>query len=102
MIELIQNYSIPGFAGGTAIFLYGIRNKHYKNNQYFVKFIVEIGGSTITATFLSSLFFIILKETALTQFVVPFLIGLGWAKIIHAARHLITKKVMDAIKNHIR
>lgn len=86
--------TIPGGAGGIASFLLAVRNGHYRNNKYVVKFSVEFFGAMLTASFLIGLLSI--SNYQITA-AFAFAIGIAWAKILQAIRSKITKIVESAL-----
>lgn len=79
---------LPGLGGGLVLFLYAFSKNHYKNNKYVMKFIFELIGAAITATFITH--FIL---TPVYQVTIAFCVGLGWAKVIQVIRSKITKLI---------
>lgn len=86
--------TIPGGAGGLASFLLAVRNGQISNNKYIAKFSIEIFGSMLTASFLTSLISI---NDYRTTIAFAFAIGIAWAKILQVIRTKITKIVEAAL-----
>lgn len=86
-IPILWQSSIPGACGGLGTFLYSLRQKHYKNNRYVRKLIIEILGATLVASFIGPLF-----PSKVIVFA-SFAIGLAWVAIIQITRNKITKIV---------
>ena len=84
---------LPGFLGGFTTFLYALNKGHYKNNQYIQKLLLELFGGGITAFFSLLLFY----DAGDFAYLVSFMIGLTWTKIIQTFREKITKIVKAAI-----
>ncbi len=91
IMHVLLYTSMPGAAGGFALFLFGIKRGHYRNNKYIVKCTVEILGAAVTATFIGSFFPQSYRIGA------GFLIGLTWVNIIQISRSKITKIVETAL-----
>ncbi len=98
MSELIE---VPGLAGLTVNQRGRVRDGAIEgaHSEHRRSAVVEI---SITITILCRVSFLILIKSAFFVLVVGVLTGLATATIIHAARHLMSKKVIDAIKKHIR
>jgi hypothetical protein len=88
LTNIILYSSFPGLVGGLALFLYAYSKNHYKNNKYKIKFIVELIGASITATFITMLI-----SNPMYQSTAAFCIGLGWAKVIQIIRSKVTKLI---------
>jgi hypothetical protein len=96
MIDTMAVYgALPGACGGVALFLYGYKTGHFKNNKYKIKFTVEVIGAATTAGFLAVIF------PHDYRIVAAFLIGISWSAIIQMARNKISKIVCAALGENL-
>lgn len=93
-IKILLHCTLPGLFAGIVLFLYYYSKKHYKNNKYFAKLIIEILGAAITATFIAQF----LNDPAL-RIIIAFCIGLTWARTIQLIRTKITRLVEALLEN---
>ena len=77
-------------------FLNGIRRGHYRNNKYPTKATIEILGSAITATFLTSLVSDIPTKYCVA---IACCVGMSWSGIVQMTRTKITTKVENALSD---
>ena len=87
--------SIPGGLGGLVFWLSNLQAGRYKNNKLIAKFLIEILGGSITASFLAV---IITSKIALP--ILAFLVGLAWSAIILSVRKKVTTMVLAAISDN--
>jgi len=86
---------MPGACGGICTFLYSLKQKHYKNNRYVRKLIIEILGATLVASFIGPFF--PYKVVVFASFA----LGVSWVAIIQIIRNKITKIVEGVIGEKI-
>ncbi len=91
IINSIVYSTLPGLGGGIVIFIYAYSKNQYKNNRYFEKLIIELLGSSITATFITAAI-----GHPIYQATLAFCVGLGWARLIQLIRNKVTK-IIEAI-----
>jgi hypothetical protein len=90
IMPILLTATAPGAFGGLSLFLFSLRNGHYKNNRYSAKLLLELVGAMVVASFVGPLF----PENAV--FFASFGVGLCWATIIQITRSKITK-VLKAV-----
>ena len=83
---------LPGGAGGLVLFLFSLKKGRYRNNKYLAKFVIEILGAMLTASFLSTLI-----TSSYYKPIAAFVVGIAWANIIQIIRGKITKIVEAAL-----
>ena len=90
--SMLMYTSLPGAFGGIAGFLLAVNRDHYRNNRYMVKFLTELIGATLTATFLAIFIgdFVNQEKYLMT---IAFVVGLAWGSIVQAFRAWITGMV---------
>lgn len=91
VINIFSHSFLPGLAGGVVLFVYGFSKNQYKNGRLFEKLIIELVGSSITATFIT-----LSIVNPIWQSIIAFCIGIGWARLIQLIRNKITK-IVEAI-----
>ena len=94
LLDIVVNCTVPGCAGGIALFLLSYKKGHYKNNKYFIKFCIEIFGAMITATFITSGLF-----QNNYQIPIAFMIGVGWVNVLQKIRVKVTSLVEKKLNN---
>lgn len=87
ILPILISSTLPGVFGGIALFLFSLRNGHYKNNRYPAKLLLELLGAGVVASFVGQLF----PEKAIIF--ASFGVGLCWATIVQITRTKITKAV---------
>jgi hypothetical protein len=75
--------SLPGAAGGLALFLYSLKNGRLKNNKHLSKATIEVLGGLLVASFVA------FEPRPL----IGFGVGLTWSGVVHVVRQKITVTV---------
>lgn len=87
---------LPGAFGGIAIYIYGHKKGHYRNNKFRAKFFIEVFGASITAYFLT-----LMIDDGPKKAAIAFVIGMYWSNIIQRARTKITA-IVDAALGEVQ
>ena len=82
---------LPGMGGGLVSFIYGFSKNQYKNGKLLEKLLIELIGSSITATFIT-----LSINNPVWQSMIAFCVGIGWVRLIQLIRNKITK-IVEAI-----
>ena len=97
VLVLLLPAFLSGACGGLVLFLFSYRGGHYKNNKILRKFLLEIIGGALTASFVGG--------TLLSPYVagfnlwgISFALGISWVGIVEMLRTAITKKVNCRLK----
>ena len=96
--QAILAYStLPGAAGGLAIFLYAIRRGRIRNNKHVRKALLDVGGAMLVASFVA-LPFGPLPEHSTRVMLASFIAGLFWTNTIEIIRERLTQMVLVALR----
>ena len=89
--DLLLLPTVLGSFGGLGLFLFSLKNGHYRNNRLIRKLLIELCGGALVATFVGPIF----PEKAVS--IGSFCAGLTWAGVIQVLRNKITKIVKALI-----
>jgi hypothetical protein len=87
--------ALSGSTGGFALFLYGLRVGHYKNNKLVRKGLLELLGATLVGGFMGHYLFG-------DRVLLAFAIGVAWSGTVGAIRDRVTRIVLAALARETR
>lgn len=90
--SFIHSPTVAAASGSAVWFLVGIKLKRIKNNRYRRKLALEIGGGSLTGTYLHPLLGFLLPT-----FTAAFIIGLGWSEIAQQLRNWVTRNINNDV-----
>jgi hypothetical protein len=94
-LEVFLGLTLPGAAGGMASFFLALSRGTIRERKYVRKFLIEVAGAMLTATFITPVF---IKIFTFPTIVLAFIVGLCWSKTLQVIRIYVTKKVEDELK----
>ena len=94
IITLALYAAVPGGAGGVATFLAALQRSKNDSDRNAQRFLVEVLGATVTATFVTGL---IPLDVLGLKISAAFAIGTAWAAVLEVLKSRITRIVEAAL-----